>query len=141
MGPEPLEEEFTLEKFKTMLKAKKTKIKPLLMDQAFIAGVGNLYAAEALFSAGIHPQRSTNTLKDEEIKSLFLNMKRILKEAIKYRGSSVDTYRDTSGKKGGFEERLKVYGRENQPCFKCKTPIKRITLGGRGTYFCPHCQK
>lgn len=141
MGPEPLEKDFTLEKFKKMLKAKKTKIKPLLMDQAFIAGVGNLYAAEILFSARIHPQRAANTLKEAEVKQLYEDMREILKQAIKYRGSSVDTYRDTSGEKGGFEKRLKVYDRENQACFRCKTPIKRIVSGGRGTYFCPHCQK
>lgn len=141
MGPEPLEKDFTLKKFQKMLRTKRTKIKPLLMDQTFIAGIGNLYAAEALFSARIHPMRSANILKEEEIKRLYQEMRKILNEAIKYCGSSVDTYRDIKGKKGGFEKRLKVYDREKQPCFRCKTPIKRVVLGGRGTYFCPHCQK
>ncbi len=141
MGPEPLERDFSLEKFRGMIKVRRTKIKPLLMDQAFIAGVGNLYAAEILFSAGICPLRPASTLKDKEIKRLYGDMRDILKQAIKYRGSSVDTYRDSSGKKGGFEKRLQVYARKNQPCFKCKAPIERIVLGGRGTYFCPRCQE
>lgn len=141
MGPEPLTKDFTLQKFQKMLKAKKTKIKPLLMDQAFIAGVGNLYAVEALFASRIHPLRAANTLNAEETKRLYLSMREILNQAIKYRGSSVDTYRDTSGEKGRYELKLKVYDRKDQPCFRCKTPIKRITLGGRGTYFCPGCQK
>lgn len=141
MGPEPLERDFTLKRFETMLKVKKARIKSLLMDQKFIAGIGNIYAIEMLFSARIHPLRAANTLKNEEIKKLYQDMRGILKEAIKHRGSSVDTYRDASGEKGTFDQRLQVYGRKNKPCFKCKTPIQRIVLGGRGTYLCPHCQK
>jgi len=139
LGPEPFE--IDENRFKEMVRRKKTKIKPLLMDQTFISGVGNIYAAEALFRAGIHPLRITSSLRDKEVESLYKEIKDILTEAIRYRGSSVDTYRDLSGEKGRFEKRLQVYRRENLTCFKCKTPIKRIVLGGRGTYFCPKCQK
>ncbi|RKY39822.1 MAG: formamidopyrimidine-DNA glycosylase [Candidatus Omnitrophota bacterium] len=141
MGPEPLEEEFTLKRFEEMIKGKKSKIKPLLMDQSFIAGIGNLYAVEILFRAGINPLRPANDLSLAEIKRLFSAIKEVLREGIEYRGSSVDTYRDAYGRKGGFEQRLCVYAREGQPCVKCAKPIKRVNLAGRGTYFCPLCQK
>jgi len=139
LGPEPFE--IDLDRFKEMIRRKKMKRKPLLMDQTFISGVGNLYSAESLFRANIHPLRLTSSLKDEEIESLYKEIKDTLTEAIKFRGSSVDTYQDLSGERGRFEERLQVYAREDKPCLKCKTPIKRISLAGRGTYFCPKCQK
>ncbi len=141
MGPEPFDRDFTLEKFQYMLSKKKTKIKPLLMDQNFLAGVGNIYAQEALFRIGVHPERLTNKLRPEEIKNLYQAIKDVLNEAIKYRGSSVDAYVDTQGRKGQMETRLRVYGRGGQPCINCKTPLKEIKLGGRGTTFCPQCQK
>ncbi len=141
MGPEPLEGSFTEEKFKEMLRIRRTLIKPLLMDQAFLAGIGNIYAVEVLFRAGINPKRKASTLKSREASRLFTQIKKVLNEAIKYRGASVDTYRDVQGEKGSFEKRLQVYSRGGKPCFRCKGPIKRIALGGRGTYFCPKCQK
>lgn len=141
-GPEPLEKNFTLEKFKKLLAGKlKQKIKPLLMDQKFIAGVGNVYAQEACWGAKILPTRLVKTLKEEEIENLYHYLIKILKESIKYRGSSVDTYVDTEGKQGDYVSKLKVYDREEKPCFRCGAKIKRITLAGRGTYFCPGCQK
>lgn len=139
LGVEPFD--LDAEKFKQMLVGKNTRIKPLLMDQAFIAGVGNLYAAEALFRAGIHPRRRASDLTEAEKEALFKEINSVLKEAIKYKGSSVDQYVQLSGKAGDYARHHKVYGREGQPCFVCKTPIKRISLGGRGTYFCPACQK
>jgi len=141
LGPEPLEKEFTAQKFKQILTAKKAKIKPLLMDQTFIAGIGNLYAQEALFSAGILPTRPANKLKDKEIKKLHATIQKVLREGIRYRGSSVDNYVNGRGNPGAYHLRLKVYGREGKPCVKCKTKIKKINLGGRGTCFCPKCQK
>ncbi len=141
MGPEPLEEEFTLERFQQMLKEKKTKIKPLLMEQGFIAGIGNLYAAEILFKAKINPSHPANNLTLPEIKRIYPAIKKVLRQAIKYRGSSVDTYRDARGEKGKFEQKIQVYGRKGKPCFECGGLIERISLGGRGTYFCPQCQK
>jgi len=138
LGPEP--SDLTVDKFKEMLANKKTKIKPLLMDQTFIAGVGNLYAAEALFRAKIHPERSSSSLSNKEKEILFKEINSVLNEAIKYKGSSVDQYVQLSGNPGDYVKYHKVYGREGEPCFVCKSPIKRITLAGRGTYFCPKCQ-
>ncbi|MFA5361696.1 MAG: bifunctional DNA-formamidopyrimidine glycosylase/DNA-(apurinic or apyrimidinic site) lyase [Candidatus Omnitrophota bacterium] len=139
LGPEPFD--LTPEDFKEKLGTKRTKIKPLLMEQDFIAGIGNLYAAESLFRAGIHPARPACSLSGEEKEKLLLAIKDILKEAVKHGGSSVDTYVRLSGRKGSFKSRHKVYGREGERCFCCKTPVKRISLGGRGTYFCPRCQR
>ena len=139
LGPEPFD--LSLEKFKEMLAKKKTKIKPLLMDQTFISGVGNLYAAEVLFRARINPQRPAVSLSDKEKELLFKEIKDTLSEAIKYKGSSVDQYVQLSGQPGDYVQHHKVYDREGKPCLMCKTAIKRINLGGRGTYFCPRCQK
>jgi len=138
LGPEPFD--INEGEFKEMLAAKKTKIKPLLMDQTFISGIGNLYAAEVLFRARIHPQRPAAGLSDKEKKLLFKEIKDTLTEAIQHKGSSMDQYVQVSGKPGDYVKYHKVYGREGKPCFVCKNTIKRISLGGRGTYFCPKCQ-
>jgi len=139
LGPEPFN--ISADKFKEMLKNKKTKIKPLIMDQTFISGIGNLYAAEALFRAKIDPARSAASLSEKEKELLFKEIKDTLSEAIQHRGSSVDQYVQLSGDRGGYAKYHKVYDRLGKPCLVCKTPIKRIALGGRGTYFCPKCQK
>jgi formamidopyrimidine-DNA glycosylase len=138
LGSEPFD--LTVDRFKKMLAAKKTKIKPLLMDQTFIAGVGNLYAAEVLFRAKIHPERPAQSLSKKEKEDLFKEIKDTLNEAIQHKGSSMDQYLQLSGKPGDYVRYHKVYAREHKPCAVCKTPIKRISLGGRGTYFCPKCQ-
>jgi formamidopyrimidine-DNA glycosylase len=139
LGPEPFV--LSSEQFKNMLSAKKTRIKPLLMDQAFISGIGNLYAAEILFRSRIFPERAANSLSGKEKQLLFEEIKEVLNEAIRYGGSSVDDYVRLSGAKGDYASRHKVYGREGKPCLVCKTPIKKTSLGGRGTYFCPKCQR
>lgn len=139
LGPEVYD--LTPEKFSQMFSEKSTKIKPLLMDQTFISGVGNLYAAEALFRACILPERAAKSLSEEEKQLLFQEIRGTLNEAIRHKGSSIDQYVQLSGEAGDYVKYHKVYGRENLPCIKCKTKIKRITLGGRGTYFCPKCQK
>lgn len=139
LGPEPFD--LSVSQFKQMLANKKTKIKPLLMDQTFISGVGNLYANEALLRAKIHPEKPASSLLDNEKEKLFKEIKSTLDEAIHYKGSSVDQYLQLSGEPGEYVPHHKVYNREGEPCFVCKTPIKRINLGGRGTYFCPKCQK
>ncbi len=139
LGPEPFK--LKPEQFEDIFKKRKTKIKPLLLDQTAIAGIGNIYAQEVLFLAKIDPRRPANSLTRKEARLLGEKIISVLKEAIKYKGSSVDSYRDLSGDKGGMEERLKVYGRKNEPCLVCKSPIKKINLGGRGTCFCPRCQK
>jgi len=141
-GPEPLKKSFTLKKFKELITNRKiTKIKPLLMDQTFIAGIGNLYAAEICFYAGVRPTKPACLLKQGEIKRLYKGIKIILRNAIKKGGSSVDTYIDTRGRQGSFVPFLRVYDRKGKPCFKCNCKVKMISLAGRGTYFCPKCQK
>ncbi|MFC1804319.1 DNA-formamidopyrimidine glycosylase [Candidatus Omnitrophota bacterium] len=139
LGPEPFA--LNASRFTKMLDNRKTKIKPLLLDQTFISGVGNLYAAEALFRAGIHPARRVNTLSDKERESLLKEVQKTLREAIRYKGSSVDQYVQVSGTTGDYQRFHKVYDRKGKPCKRCKALIKRIALGGRGTYFCPKCQK
>lgn len=139
LGPEPFE--ITVARFKEMLASRKTKIKPLLMEQSFIAGIGNLYAAESLFRAKIHPERPANGLSDKEKEALFTSIKNVLKDAIRQGGSSVDDYVRLSGSPGGYARYHKVYNKQGKPCLLCKAPIRRIALGGRGTYFCPKCQR
>lgn len=140
-GPEPLEKKFTLKVFKELLKKKKGKIKQVLMDQKFIAGIGNLYSDEILFYAKVLPLRKISSLKEDEIKRIFKGIKKILPLAVKKRGSSPDTYLDAVGKKGNYLPLVKVYQRENKPCFVCKTKIKRLKMGGRSAHYCPKCQK
>ncbi|UCC95365.1 MAG: bifunctional DNA-formamidopyrimidine glycosylase/DNA-(apurinic or apyrimidinic site) lyase [Candidatus Omnitrophota bacterium] len=139
MGPEPLE--LKKDEFVKLFDGKRTKVKPLLMDQNFLAGVGNIYAQEILFCAGIHPQRSAEKTKKEELEKIYSCLISILKDAIAKKGSSVDTYRQIDGSQGNYIPFLKVYQREDELCFKCRRPIKRKAIGGRGTYFCSHCQK
>jgi len=139
LGPEPFD--MNIGQFKEMLVKKKTKIKPLLMDQTFISGIGNLYVAEALFRAKIHPERPASSLSDKEKGLLFKEIKDTLTEAILHKGSSVDQYVQVSGQPGDYVKYHKVYDRKDKPCLVCKTPIQRTALGGRGTYFCPKCQK
>ncbi len=138
MGPEPLD--LNERQFIKLFAGKKAKIKPLLMNQEFLAGVGNIYAQESLFCAGIHPERTADTFKREELEKIYHCLLSTLKEAIKKKGTSVDTYRQIDGKDGGYVPFLKVYRRENKPCLHCKTPIERKVIAGRGTYLCPHCQ-
>ncbi|MGC9049094.1 MAG: DNA-formamidopyrimidine glycosylase [Patescibacteria group bacterium] len=141
-GPEPLERDFTFQRFKELLSKKpRQKIKPLLMDQTFLAGVGNVYAQEACWCAKISPTRLVKNLSEKEIEELYDCLTKILKEAIKYRGSSVDTYVDICGQAGDYISKLKVYDREGQKCLRCGGKIKKIVLAGRGTYYCPICQK
>jgi formamidopyrimidine-DNA glycosylase len=138
LGPEPFNIDF--KKFREILKNRKTKIKVLIMDQKFISGIGNLYANEALFRARIDPRRPANSLSDKEKDLLFKEIKNTLSEAIKYGGSSVDDYVRVSGKPGNYARYHKVYDRKGEKC-RCGGIVKRIVLGGRGTYFCPRCQK
>lgn len=141
-GAEPLAESFTFEKFEQILeKNLKSKIKPFLMKQEKIAGLGNIYADEVCFYGKVLPQRIIKTLKEKEKRQLFLGIKTILKNAVEKRGSSVDMYIDAKGKKGGYAPYLKVYGREGEKCKVCSVKIQKIKLAGRGTHFCPKCQR
>lgn len=139
MGPEPFE--IKKEKFIELFKNRKAMVKPLLMDQRFIAGIGNIYAQEALFCAGIHPEKKASSIKKERLGKLYDCLITILKAAITKRGSSSNTYRQLSGEQGGYIPLLKVYQREDERCLRCKTLIKRKVTGSRGTYFCPRCQR
>jgi len=142
LGPEPLDNKFSLTVFKDLLsKRKKTKIKQLLLDQTFIAGLGNIYATEVCFMTGLKPTRPAGRLKQAEINKLFKAIKKILLTAIKKQGTSSNTYMDAYGQPGRYVPLLKVYGRQGEKCYRCcKAVIKSVLLGGRGTAFCPKCQ-
>jgi len=138
LGPEPFD--LTYPEFRAMILKRKTKIKPLLLDQSFICGIGNIYAAEILFHARINPHRPAQSLTEKERVTLYQKMRQVLKRAIKQGGSSVDDYVRVSGKNGDYARFHRVYGRAGKPCFVCAKPVRRIDQGGRGTYFCAHCQ-
>jgi len=141
-GPEPLEDEFTYKRFLQILSQRpNAQIKPLLMEQSFIAGIGNLYSDEILFTAKIHPKKKVSQLCDADKKSLYGAIKKILKEALQHKGSSLDTYRRTTGEKGDYEKHRRVYRRLGEPCFSCGSPIQSLKFGSRTSYFCPTCQK
>lgn len=138
LGIEPLSKEFTLELFTEMLaKKKKSNLKTLLMDQNFIAGLGNIYAQEAMYHAGIGPSRKAGELADFEIKKLYLSIRKILESAIEHHGTTVESYVHIEGS-GGYQKYLTVYGKKQCPKGH---PVKKITLGGRGTYYCSKCQE
>ncbi len=141
LGPEPLDD-FTLDDFKKLLATrKKGRVKPLLMNQEFIAGIGNVYADEILFFAGVKPERDISELKEAEIKKIYEGIQVILPAAVVKRGSSVDDYVDAYGRQGDYVPYLRAYGRTGKPCFKCGTLIRRIKLGGRSAHYCPKCQR
>jgi len=140
LGPEPLETGFTLEVLAKRLCNRKAPIKALLFDQNFIAGIGNMYADEALAAAGIHPLRPGRSLSRDEIKRLHRAIQQVLKNGITHLGASTDTYYRPSGEKGFAHHHFKVAHQGGKPCPKCGTLIKRTVVHNRGTYFCPKCQ-
>lgn len=141
-GPEPLTD-MGLEDFKGVVEGGRKPIKLLLLDQKLISGIGNIYANEALFVAGIDPRRKANSLSEKEIARLFSAVEKVLSEGLHYRGTTAsdDKYVDAYGQKGQYQNHLRVYGHEGVPCPKCHGKIQRVTLGGRGTFFCPACQR
>jgi formamidopyrimidine-DNA glycosylase len=141
LGPEPLAEAFTAKAFQALVRRRKGRIKPLLMNQGFLAGLGNIYVDEALFRSGLHPLRSSSTLKPKDVATLHQAIIDVLEESITNRGSSIDDYRDPAGQKGYHHVHLRVYGRTGQPCLVCGTPIAKIVVAGRGAHFCPKCQR
>jgi len=122
------------------LRGRRGRIKSLLLDQAFLAGIGNLYADEALWEAKLHPLRTADSLSEGEIKRLAIAIKQVLVVGIERRGTSFSSYRDADGTPGENQEFLNAYGRESLPCPRCGTPISRILIGQRSSHFCPHCQ-
>ncbi len=140
LGPEPLSPSFTSELLRVTVSRRRVPIKVLLCDQSVIAGIGNMYADEALFAAGVHPMRRGDTLLEGEIQRLHQAIKEVLERGIKNKGASTDTYRRPGGERGIAHHGFKVAHRVGQPCPQCGTPIERIFLRGRGAYFCPLCQ-
>jgi formamidopyrimidine-DNA glycosylase len=138
-GLEPLEVE--LDAFRSLFHGRKTPIKSALLNQKLLRGVGNIYADESLFRAGIRPRRRASSLSWDQIGKLFLSVKEVLREAIALGGSSISDYVDADGEEGFFQLQHRVYGREGEPCLVCKTPIKRVVLAGRSSHYCPKCQK
>lgn len=138
-GIEPLD--LTLEQFMPLFRNRKTPIKSALLNQQLLRGVGNIYADEALYRAGVRPKRRASSLTRAELQRLHKAVQQVLKEAIEAGGSSVSDYVGATGEPGFFQLQHRVYGREGQPCRKCKTPIKRVVIGGRSSHYCPKCQK
>ena len=139
---DPLEDTFTWGAFGEFLFQRGAQMKPLLMDQKVIAGLGNIYSDEVLFAAGLRYDRMSNTLSSGEVRRLYRAIQEIVQDAIRYRGTTLpdEAYVDLFGKPGEYQNELKVYGRKGLPCRRCRTPIESVTLSGRRSYFCPQCQ-
>lgn len=140
LGPEPLDEAFTAEAFHARLAGRRARIKSLLLDQRFLAGVGNIYADEALYLAGVHPLRRACGLSLEEAQRLHRSLRAVLREAIGHGGTTLAAYRQPDGSPGEHQHFLWVFRRAEEPCPRCGTQVVRTVVGGRGTYFCPQCQ-
>ncbi len=141
LGVEPLSPCFRQKDFVNALGNRKQRIKALLLNQSFVAGMGNIYTDEALFRSRIHPERKAHELSAREAHALYRAVKNVLEEGIAFGGTSVRDYVDGEGREGRFQDMLRVYGRRGQPCPRCGEPIVRIKAAGRGTYFCPRCQR
>ena len=140
IGPEPLDAAFTVRDFRRRLRRRKGRLKPLLLDQSFLAGVGNIYADEALWLSRLHPLRSASTLRPPDERRLYEAIRSVLTEAVARRGSSIDDYTAPDGD-GAMQERLAVYQRTGEPCPRCGRPLRRIVVGARSTHFCSWCQR
>ena len=137
LGPEPLEAGFTLKTFRRLMEKKSGALKPLLLDQTFIAGIGNIYADEALWRARLHPLRRAASLKPDEVAALYRGMRQALSDGIRHEGAAIDwVYPE-----GNYQDHFRVYGRTDEPCRRCGSAIRRIVVGQRGTHYCPHCQR
>jgi formamidopyrimidine-DNA glycosylase len=139
---DPLEDTFTWQEFSGDLARRAAKLKPLLMDQKFVSGLGNIYSDEVLFSAGLRFDRMSDTLSSQEVRRLYRAMREVVQDAIRFRGTTLsdEAYVDVFGKPGEFQAELKVYGRAGQACRRCRTPITSVKLNGRTGYYCPQCQ-
>lgn len=141
LGQEPLEASFTPERFKQIVSGKSTKIKSLLLNQEYIVGIGNIYVDESLHRAGIHPEVSAKDLSDNQLDQLHHAIVSTLTEALNAGGSSVKSYVNGQGESGTYQQQLLIYGRKDQPCNHCGTMIEKTVVGGRGTHYCPSCQR
>ena len=142
LGFDPIDDVMSWNDFGDRLTAKKTKLKPLLMDQKFVAGIGNIYSDEILFNAGLRHDRSSESLSAQEVRRLYRAMVETLQDAIKHRGSSLadEQYRDLFGEIGEFQSLHKVYDREGEACRRCRSTIVRVKANGRSSFLCPQCQ-
>jgi len=140
LGPEPLDPALTPGKLYDLVSRSRAPIRSWLLDQTKIAGVGNIYASESLFRAGIHPRRLSQSLNRQESRRLLTAVRKVLEEAIRARGTTLRDYRTASGDPGGFAPSLQVYGREGDSCLRCNTTIARIVFGNRSAFLCPRCQ-
>ncbi len=139
-GPEPLARSFSAQRFRERLGHRSGRLKSLLLDQSFVAGIGNIYADEALWRARLHPLRTADTLNHEESRRLHRSIRTVLRQGVQNRGASFSDYVGADGEPGENAERLKVYRRTGEPCYRCGRPISRIVVGQRSTHFCPRCQ-
>jgi len=141
LGVEPLEADFTAESLRALARGRRAPVKSFLLTQERIAGLGNIYADEALFRARIHPLRPVGTLRRPQLAALRDAVIGTLETGIDAKGASIDDFRHTDGAEGSFQDRFLVYGRESEPCPRCGRPIQKLRVGGRGTYFCSYCQR
>ncbi|MBN1679474.1 MAG: bifunctional DNA-formamidopyrimidine glycosylase/DNA-(apurinic or apyrimidinic site) lyase [Anaerolineae bacterium] len=141
LGPEPLDESFTVDVFRDQLARRTGRLKPLLLNQAFIAGLGNIYADEALFASRIHPLRRADSLSLDEIARLYTAIRQVLRDGVRREGASINWYRKPDGTRGSAQDGLYVYGRAGEPCPRCGTPIEKTMVAQRGTHNCPACQR
>lgn len=141
MGPEPLGDEFTPKYLAQVLEGRHTAVKNLLLDQNLIAGIGNIYADEALFASGIRPDRPADSLSADEVGELWQAIRSVLQRSIEARGTTFRDYRDGYNQSGGFQHQLKVYGKDQQPCPCCGEIVQKGRVGGRGTHYCEKCQR
>ncbi|MFK8242514.1 MULTISPECIES: DNA-formamidopyrimidine glycosylase [unclassified Facklamia] len=141
LGPEPTRADFDCERFAEQLEQSKKMLKPLLLDQSLVAGLGNIYVDEVLYKSQLHPIMIANQLNEQDVLRLYDAIIQVMEAAVRAGGSSVRTYLNSLGEAGTYQEQLQVYGRQNEPCARCGHPIYKIQLKGRGTHFCPQCQK
>jgi formamidopyrimidine-DNA glycosylase len=141
LGPEPIHGDLTEAEFERLIRARRRPVKSALLDQSFLAGVGNIYADEACFRAGIRPSRWTHRLTVRERRALYSSIQEVLENSIAARGSSIINYVDAFGLRGSNQEQLLVYGRSGEPCLRCGTPLQGTRLAGRGTVYCRKCQR
>ena len=139
LGPEPLRVSFS--RFRKLFLRRRGRLKNLLLNQSFVAGIGNIYADEILFEAKLHPCTPAFLLEEEDLLRLWKAMRSILRKAVESRGTSIRNFRDAEGKEGDFRNRLRVYGKESKSCSRCGREIERLRLGGRSSFFCPQCQE
>ncbi len=139
---DPLETAFTWQQFSMLLEQRKSKLKPLLMDQQFISGLGNIYSDEVLFAAGLRHDRQSETLSSQEVRRLYRAIQEVVQDAIRFRGTTLgdEAYVDLFGKPGEFQNELRVYGRRGEPCRRCRTGVVTVKYSNRNSYYCPQCQ-